>query len=64
MIRLIPRLKRISIPMSVWNGLIPRVRSSTAAAPMRPKTAPEAPTVSASGSSSSAPKAPKSSDVK
>ena len=63
MIRLIPRLKRMSIPMSVLNGFIPRERSSTAAAPIRPKTAPEAPTVSASGSSSSAPNAPKSSDV-
>ena len=35
--------------MSVCNGLMPRARSSTAAAPIRPKTAPEAPTVSASG---------------
>ena len=35
--------------MSVLNGLIPRARCSTAAAPMSPNTAPEAPTVSASG---------------
>ena len=31
--------------MSVLNGLIPRARSSTAAAPISPKTAPDAPTV-------------------
>ena len=39
----------ISSPMSVWNGLIPRERISTAAAPISPNTAPEAPTVSACG---------------
>ena len=54
----------ISIPMSVWNGLIPRARSSTAAAPISPKTAPEAPTVSASGFRRSAPNDPHSSAVK
>ncbi len=50
--------------MSVWKGLIPRERSSTAAAPMSPKTAPDAPTVSAFGSTTSAPKDPASSAVK
>ena len=54
----------ISSPMSVLNGLTPLERSSTAAAPMRPKTAPEAPTVGALGSTMSAPHAPASSDVK
>jgi hypothetical protein len=58
------RLTTISSPMSVLNGLTPRERSSTAAAPIRPKTAPEAPTVGALGSTMSAPHAPASSDVK
>ena len=57
-------MKTISTPMSVWNGLIPRARCSTAAAPMRPKIAPEAPTVSTSGLATSAPNAPQSSAVK
>ena len=50
--------------MSVLNGLIPRARCSTAAAPISPKTAPEAPTVSDVGLATSAPKAPHSSAVK
>ncbi len=54
----------ISIPMSVRSGLKPRRCSSTAAAPIRPKIAPEAPTVGVFGSNSSAPNAPPSSAVK
>ena len=54
----------MSTPMSVLNGLIPRARCSTAAAPISPKTAPEAPTVSAFGVATSAPNAPHSSAVK
>ena len=50
--------------MSVLNGLIPRARSSTAAAPMSPNTAPDAPTVFASGVTTSAPNDPHSSAVK
>ena len=50
--------------MSVLNGLIPRARCSTAAAPISPNTAPEAPTVSPSGVATSAPNAPHSSAVK
>ena len=59
-----PRLKMIRNPMSVWNGLMPRARSSTAAAPMSPNTAPDAPTVFASGVTTSAPNDPHSSAVK
>jgi len=44
--------------MFVSNGLIPRRRSSTAAAPIRPKTAPDAPTVTESGETISAPSDP------
>ena len=54
----------MSTPMSVLNGLIPRARCSTAAAPISPKTAPEAPTVSPFGVATSAPNAPHSSAVK
>ena len=45
-------------PMNVCIGSIPRWRMMTNAAPSRPKTAPEAPTVAASGESSSAPNEP------
>ena len=45
-------------------GSIPRARCSTNAAPIRPKTAPEAPTVTALGDSSSAPNEPASSEAK
>ena len=58
------RLITISPPIPAWNGSIPRARSSTNAAPMSPKTAPDAPTVCASGVTSSAPNDPASSDVK
>ena len=44
-------------------GSMPRARMARIAAPMRPKTAPEAPTVTASGESSSAPSDPPSSDT-
>jgi hypothetical protein len=44
------RLRTISIPIPVENGSIPRERMATKAAPMRPKTAPEAPTVGSLGS--------------
>ena len=43
---------------------IPRLRSTTTAAPISPKIAPEAPTVRASGSMSSAPNDPASSETK
>ena len=56
------RLMRISPPMPDWNGSIPRARISKNAAPISPKTAPEAPTVTRSGSSDSAPNEPASSD--
>ena len=49
-------------PLSI--GLIPRLRMTTTAAPINPKIAPEAPTVSASGSTSSAPNDPASSETK
>jgi hypothetical protein len=58
------RLKMIRAPMSVLNGLMPRERSSTAAAPINPNTAPDAPTVGLLGSTTSAPQAPASSAVK
>ena len=43
---------------------IPRARWSTNAAPIRPKTAPEAPTVTAFGENSRAPNEPASSEAK
>ena len=46
--------------MMLW----PRERWYTTSTPIRPKTAPDAPTVSAVGSSSSTPKAPASSEKK
>ena len=58
------RLKTISPPMPVCSGLSRASAGSTASAPIRPKTAPEAPTVSARGSTSRAPKEPASSEVK
>ena len=58
------RLTTISSPMSVLNGLTPRERSSTAAAPIRPNTAPDAPTVSASGVTINAPSAPANKETK
>ena len=38
----------MSGPMPVWNGLMPRARMATNVAPIRPNTAPDAPTVTAS----------------
>ena len=45
-------------------GLIPRAYWSTKAAPISPKTAPDAPTVTAFGDSTSAPREPATSEVK
>ena len=64
MMKLIARLKRITGPMPDCIGSIPRARCSTKAAPIRPKTAPEAPTVTALGDSRSAPNEPASSEAK
>ncbi len=58
------RLKRMSGAIPDAKGSMPRARIWKNAAPMRPKTAPEAPTVVWSGSSSSAPNEPASSDAK
>ena len=44
--------------------LIPRFRITTAAAPISPNTAPEAPTVAAVGACSSAPNEPLRSETK
>ena len=57
------RLIRISGPMPVWNGLMPRDRMATNVAPIRPNTAPEAPIVTASLSRISVRNEPPSSDI-
>ena len=58
------RLIRMSAPRPDRIGSIPRAYWSTKAAPMSPKTAPEAPTVTAWGDNSSAPNEPATSEVK
>src|SRR4051812_34557650 len=58
------RLMTISPPMPAWNGSMPRARRSTNAAPIKPNTAPDAPTVVALKLSTSAPNEPASSAVK
>jgi hypothetical protein len=45
-------------------GLMPRARCITNAAAIKPKTAPDAPTVTALGSSSITPNEPESSEAK
>ena len=57
-------LSRISGPIPERHGSTPRARCMTNAAAMRPKTAPDAPTVTESALSSSAPNDPESSDAK
>ena len=64
MTKLIARLNRMTGPMPDCIGSMPRARCITNAAPISPKTAPDAPTVTAFGDSSSAPNEPASSDVK
>ena len=60
MIRLIPI--QSGNPLAI--GSIPRLRMTATAAAINPKTAPDAPTVFASGESNSAPNEPHSSDTK
>ena len=58
------RLNRITGPRPERHGSTPRARWNTKAAAIRPKTAPEAPTVRRCGSAISAPNEPASSDAK
>jgi hypothetical protein len=60
----IARLSRITGPMPDAIGSTPRSRWSTNAAPIRPNTAPDAPTVTEFGLSSSTPSDPHSRDAK
>ena len=50
--------------MPAWNGSMPRRRSSMNAAPISPKTAPDAPSDGACGLAISAPNEPASSETK
>ena len=61
--KLMIRLSTISPPTPLWKSGIWRARISTAAAPISPKIAPEAPTVRACGETSRAPKEPHSSET-
>ena len=63
-LNVITRFSTIQMPSPLSMMLMPRLRITTAVAPISPKIAPEAPTVGASGSSSSAPNEPASSDTK
>ena len=63
-VKVISRFRPIHSPRPLSIGLIPRLRMTTTAAPIRPKIAPDAPTVGAVGSSSSAPNEPASSETK
>jgi hypothetical protein len=58
------RFKTSSIPIGVRRTLTCRWCSAIAAAPIKPKAAPDAPAVSASGSAISAPAEPHSSAAK
>ena len=58
------RLRTIRPPTPVWKRGIWRARSSTAAAPISPKIAPEAPTVRTWGETRRAPKEPRSSETR
>ena len=62
-LKLMIRLSTISPPTPLWKIGIWRARISTAAAPIRPKIAPEAPTVGTWGDTSRAPNEPHSSDT-
>ena len=64
MMKLIARLNRITGPMPDCIGSMPRARCITNAAPISPKTAPDAPTVTALGDNSSAPNEPASSEAR
>ena len=59
-----PRFSSSVIPRPDCIGSMPRARIARIPAPSRPKTAPEAPTVAASGDTSSAPNEPPSSETK
>ena len=63
-VNVISRFRPIQIPRPLSIRFSPRLRATTAAAPISPKTAPEAPTVRLSGESSSAPNDPHRSDTK
>jgi hypothetical protein len=62
--KLSARLNRITGPIPDCIGSMPRARCITNAAPIRPNTAPDAPTVTAFGESRSAPNDPASSEAK
>ena len=62
-VKLMTRLRRISVPTPLCMSGILRARISTAAAPITPKIAPEAPTVRLWGETSSAPNEPVSSET-
>ena len=63
-VKVISRFRPIHSPSPLSIGFMPRARMTITAAPIRPKIAPEAPTVRALGSNSSAPKAPARSETK
>ena len=63
-VKVISRLSPIQRPRPLSIGLMPRLRMTITAAPIRPKMPPEAPTVSEFGSTTSAPNEPASSETK
>ena len=63
-VNVISRFRPIQIPRPLSIRLRPRLRATMAAPPIRPKTAPDAPTVRLSGYISRAPNEPQRSDTK